>query len=98
MTGPLHDTRVVCLTCYKPLKAENVSICDNCGLPFCSTICQQDEIHKSQECALFVERGLQFSCYFKPHFQEDHPIYQVCTYYNMLEVILFRVCIYVLHV
>ena len=76
-TGPLHDTQTVCLTCYKILPKENVSICDNCGLPFCCKSCQKDEIHKSQECALFTQRGIRFN--FK-HEVENHPIYQVNTY------------------
>jgi hypothetical protein len=74
-SGPLHESSRQCLSCNKDLVelgTEDATICEDCGLPFCSIECQGDSIHRSQECALFTRRGLQFDSS-----QKDHPIYKV---------------------
>ena len=51
-SGPLHEDTVVCLGCLKALSLPSadsaIAICQDCGLPFCSTTCQDDVIHKAQ--------------------------------------------------
>lgn len=57
-SGPLHDSAVVCMTCYK---SGPEFPCPDCGLLFCAQICQEDVIHRRQECALFSQRGIKFN-------------------------------------
>ena len=54
-----------------------IAICQDCGLPFCSTTCQDDVIHKAQECALFLQRRIKFDNVDQA--SHRHPLYKVCT-------------------
>ena len=69
-SGPLHEDTVVCLGCLKALSLPSadsaIAICQDCGLPFCSTTCQDDVIHKAQA-RQFKRKGsplLFYKCFF----------------------------------
>ena len=70
-SGPLHEDTVVCLGCLKALSLPSadsaIAICQDCGLPFCSTTCQDDVIHKAQA-RQFKRKGyplVLYICFFR---------------------------------
>ena len=95
-SGPLHEDTVVCLGCLKALSLPSadsaIAICQDCGLPFCSTTCQDDVIHKAQECALFLQRRIKFDNVDQA--SHRHPLYKVCTK-NSQETYIFPSVLYV---
>jgi len=84
-SGPLHEDTVVCLGCLKALSLPSadsaIAICQDCGLPFCSTTCQDDVIHKAQECALFLQRRIKFDNVDQA---SRHPLYKVILILRLL--------------
>ena len=74
---------MVCLGCLKPLEKSYPQLCQHCGLPFCSPTCQEDVIHRQQECQLFASRNIRFDV---EENSANHPIYRVIFVLRLLLV------------
>merc|ERR1712212_747368 len=71
--GPKQLSPTSCLGCYMPLEFEEVTFCDDCGLPLCSTNCANLDNHRA-ECEMLhparsylllnSEKDLQQAYYF----------------------------------
>jgi len=71
--GPFHDTPPICLTCLRRVSGR--FLCNECGVPMCSSRCSEAAAHRQLECKVFAgQRGknkVEIS-----DFKANNPFYQ----------------------
>ncbi len=74
LVGPMHDTRPVCLSCFRP--ADGSFSCPRCSLPMCGARCAGDEAHAGAECAVLAGARVAVGDFDSG---ASHPVYQCVT-------------------